>query len=154
MEAIFRSLCKDGKIIDLNLEEERMYAIQHDGEEIIKEYRLSSRVGPKMRMYAFYHKVILHLAMIGFTYSGEPGVDKVKADYLLRAEFAKDFILRKDGSYTPIMIDKKDMSRQRLYKFMQDCVFFIESHLQQRVPDADEYRVNKGGKYNFKKVEN
>jgi len=43
MEAIFKAICSNGKMIPLNPDEERMYALEHDGEEIIKTYKLSSR---------------------------------------------------------------------------------------------------------------
>jgi hypothetical protein len=152
MEAIFKSICKNGKLVDLNPDEERMYALEHEGQEIIKQYKLAARVSEKMRMYSYYHAVVLHCAMMGFTYAGEPGMDKVKADYLLRAEFAKDFIQRKDGTYTPIMIDKSKMSKARLLKFLQDCIFFIETELKFKVPEGSEYRVSKRTGHNFKKV--
>lgn len=152
MEAIFRSICKNGFIVSLNPEDERKYALEHEGQEIFKTYKLAARVSEKMRLYSFYHGPLLDCAVIGFTYRGEPGIDKVKADYLLRAEFAKDFIKRADGTYTPIMIDKKDMSKPRLLKFVQDCLFFIETELGQSVPDSDAYKISKETQRKMRRV--
>lgn len=152
MEAIFSRLCRDGKMITINQEDERNYALEHDGEIIICHYKPAAKTSEKMKMYAYYHSAILDCAVIGFTYIGYEGIDKVKADYLLRAEFAKDFIMRPDGSVQPVMMDKKNMTKARLLKYLQDCIMFIESELQQRVPDSDEYKYKKLTGKSFKPV--
>lgn len=143
MEAIFSRICKDGKLVPLNPEDEHKYAIENDGEIIVCHYKPMAKTGEKMRMYAYYYRVILDCAMIGFTYIGYEGIDKVKSDYLLRAEFAKDFIMRPDGSAQIIMLDKKNMTKARLLKYLQDCIMFIENELQQKVPDSYEYKIKK-----------
>lgn len=152
MEAIFSKVSKDGKLVSLSPDEERKYALEHDGEIIVAHYKPMAKTGEKMRMYAFYHSVMLECAMIGFTYIGYEGIDKVKADYLLRAEFAKDFIVRPDGSTQVIMLDKRNMTKARLLKYLQDCIMFIESELQQNIPDSSEYKLKKLTGRDFKEV--
>lgn len=153
MEALFDARCIDKKLVFTNSADLEKYCIQHSSEEIIVQLKLAARVGPKMRLYAFYHGPLLEVAMIGYTYAGYEGIDKVKADYLLRAEFAKDFIKRPDGTYVPIMMDKHKMSQPRLFKFVQDCVFFIERDLQQTIPDSEEYKISKNAGRNYKRVQ-
>ncbi len=151
MEAIFKGTTKDGKII-WSSEDVEKYFLENDGLELIAEFKLAARVGPKMKLYAFYHGPLLSCAMIGYTFAGWEGIDKVKADYLLRAEMCKDFIKKPDGTYEVIMLDKRGMSAPRLLKFVQDCLFYIEQELKQTVPDAEEYKVSKMTGRKFKKV--
>jgi hypothetical protein len=151
MEAVFTGTAKDGKIIWSSDDVEK-YFLEHDGLELIAEFKLAARVGPKMKLYSYYHGPLLACAVIGYTYRGYEGIDKVKADYLLRAELAKDFIRKPDGTYEVIMLDKKAMSAHRLLKFVQDCVYYLELELGQTPPDAEEYKVSKIAGRKFKTV--
>lgn len=152
-EAIFPALCKDGKIISLNPEDERKFAIENEGQEIIKTYKLKAKLSELMRMFAFYHGPLLECAVIGFTYRGYEGIDKVKADYLLLAEFAKDFVKKPDGTYQVIITSKARMNKARFLKYLQDCIFYIENELQQTIPDSETYRLSKASGRKFKRVE-
>lgn len=152
MEGIFTFLSKDGKLCVTNPEDLRTYCYENDEQELIGEFKPVAKTSPKLRMYAFYHKVILHCAVIGYTYRGWSGIDKVKADYLLRAEFAKDYIQKPDGEYQVIMMDKRGMTKVRLHKYMSDCIFFIEEDLQQRVPDSEAYKLSRDTGRNFTKI--
>lgn len=133
--------CRGGKPLFKNQEDLYRYCVEHEGEEIIASLRPKVNTPAKKKMFAFYHANVLQCAMIGYTAAGYPGMDTVKADYLLRAELAKDFIEKPDGSYEPVMLDKRNFTKARLLKYLQDCIFFIESDLQVRVPSADEYRA-------------
>lgn len=128
------------------------YCSMHEGEDLIISIKPFAKTGAKMRMYAFYHGPLLDCAVIGFSRQGYEGVDKVKADYLLRAEFAKDFLLKPNGEAIPIMLDKRQMTKDRLTKFITDCLFYIETNLEMTVPDAEEYKANKGTNRNFKRI--
>ena len=152
MEAIFKGRSQNGRLVFYNSEDVQKVLDENDGEDIIIEMKPESKTSQKMKMYAFYHGPLLHCAMIRYTFAGWDGIDKVKADYLLRAEFAKDFIKRPDGEYVPIMIDKRKMTKNRLLKYIQDCLLFIEIELKQSVPDSESYKASKGTGHNFKKV--
>lgn len=151
-EAIFKFVCKDGKPLWSNPDDLYKYCIEHDMEEIIMHCKPSAVTAEKLKMHAFYHVNILQCAVIGYTYSGYPGVDAVKADYLLRAEFCKDFVQDNKGGYIPIMLDKRNMTKARLLKFIQDAIFFIEQELQVTVPSAEEWRIKQQTGKNFKEI--
>jgi len=153
-EVIFKAFAKEGKIRFTDPEDLYKYCIEHDGEELFVYLKESNKASDKMKMYAFYYVNILQCAVIGFTSVGYEGIDIVKADYLLRASFAKDFIQKPDGSWIPIMLDKRNMSKNRLLKYITDCIFFIENELQITVPSSDEYKVQIKTGQNFKKVRN
>jgi hypothetical protein len=150
-ESIFKAFARGGKPVfgpDMN-----SYCIEHEGEELFVHVEPAVQLSSKMKLYAFYHVNILECAVIGYTAAGYEGIDKVKADYLLRAEFAKDFIKLPDGSYKPIMLDKKGMTMPRLLKYVQDCIFFIENELQIRVPEAEEFKLKKATGRNFLNID-
>lgn len=134
-----------------NNEDLKKYCIEHAGERLFIHIEPMAQVSEKMKQYAFYHKVILPCAVLGYTFAGYEGIDNVKADYLLRAEFAKDYI-RKGQDYIPIVMDKRNMTKARLHKYMSDCIFFIEQELQQLVPDSGDYKISKETGRDFKKV--
>jgi len=152
-ESIFPFTCKDGRVVWTYPEDVRKYCIEHEGEEIYAGFDPAVKLSAKMKLYAFYHVNILNCAVIGYTYAGYEGIDKVKADYLLRAEFCKDFIKKPDGTYQPIMLDKRNMTAARLVKFVQDCIMFIEETLQVDVPSSEEYKLSKGTGRSFKNVD-
>lgn len=152
MEAIFRALCKNGKIIYHNTFDVERYAQMNEGEDLIINMKPMAKTGQKVRMYAFYHGPLLDCAMLGYIRQGYEGLDKVKVDYLLRAEFAKDFLVKPNGEAIPIMLDKRQMTKDRLFKFITDCLFFIETELEMEVPDSQEYLINKSTSRNFKRI--
>lgn len=152
MEAIFKATCKSGKLLFHNTYDLEKYSLHSDGEEVIVSIKPLAKTGQKIRMYSFYHGPLLDCAVMGFSRQGYEGVDKVKADYLLRAEFAKDFLLKPNGEAIPIMLDKRQMTKDRLNKFLTDCLFFIETELEMTVPDSEEYKANKGSKRNFSRI--
>lgn len=151
-EIILKAKALDGKLIFNQQNDVYAYCVEHSGEDLMVHFEPEAQVSPKMKLYAFYYANILECAVVGYTYAGWEAVDKVKADYLLRAELAKDFIKRPDGTYEPIMLDKKNMSKARLLKLVQDAIFFIENDLQVRVAGSDEYKLMKATKREFKKV--
>lgn len=152
MEGIFRALAQNGGLTYFNRFDLDRYSKEKDGKELIVHVKEKAKTGEKMRMYAFYHGPLLDCAIIGYANAGYSGIDKVKADYLLRANFAKDFIQKPDGEYEPIMLDKKDMSKDRLRKFIEDCILFIEEEFKQQVPDSSEYLYKKKTDKNYKSI--
>tara|TARA_R110000803_G_scaffold85381_2_gene151742 strand:+ start:403 stop:900 length:498 start_codon:yes stop_codon:yes gene_type:complete len=109
--------------------------------ELILDLKVANRRNEKQMMYAYYHKVILSSAIRGFSDLGYEAMDKVKADYLLKAECAKDVMYNsKTDSEVIFLEDKAAMNKDRLLKFITDCIHFIEIELGVRVPDADEYK--------------
>lgn len=152
-EVIFSATAYNERLVFDNTEDLRKYLVEHAGEKLFVHIEPEAQIAPKMKQYAFYHKVILHCAVLGYTNAGYEGIDNVNADYLLRASFCKDFIKNPNGEYIPIMLDKRNMTKTRLHKFMEDCIFFIENDLQVIVPDSDTYKLNKVSGRNFKKIE-
>lgn len=154
-EVIFGAKAGDNypNIIWDNDEDLKKYLTEHAGERLFIHIEPEAQLSEKMQMYAFLHKVIYPCAVIGYTACGYEGVDNVKADFMLRAEFAKDFVKKPNGEYQVIVLDKRNMTNVRLHKFMSDCIFFIENDLQTRVPDSETYKLNKATGNNFEKVD-
>jgi len=152
MEALFTAMCSKGKLVFYNTYDLERFCLENDGTEMIITIKESSKLSQKLKMYAFYHVAILDCAVRAYTNAGYPGIDKVKADYLLRAEFAKDFIEKPNGEFVPIMIDKRNMSKGRLHKFLSDCLFFLESEFSQEVPNAEEFKLKKATGRNYKEA--
>jgi hypothetical protein len=153
-EVIFTALSKDGALSFTTKEQLSAFCREHDQEELLVYLKPAAKGSEKMKLYAFYHVNVLQCAVMGYTYAGYPGIDAVKADYLLRAEFAKDFIQKPDGTYIPVMLDKRGMTKARLLKYVTDCIFFIETELQQRVPESEEWKLKVKTGRNFKRVTN
>lgn len=151
-EAIFKFTPKDGKAMYHNVYDYERFLKENEGIELYTTFKQTNKLSEKWKMYNFYHGVLLHCAIIGYTRAGYSGIDKVKADYLLRAEFAKDFIIGPGGKQTVIMIDKSTMSKSRLLKLLQDTIQFIEEELQMEVPDSNEWKAYKASGKNFTTV--
>lgn len=152
MEAIFKAIPQRGRLTFLNLYDIERYCLENEGVELIVHMKEAAKTAPKMLMYAYYHCVILDSFIRGATRAGHSGIDKVTADYMLRADFAKDFVKGLDGVYKPILLDKSRMSKTRLHKFLQDSIFYIESNFEVEIPDSQAYKINKETGRDFKKT--
>ncbi len=161
MEAIFKALAKEGKFIPANMDDFWKYMEQMseevEGTELLVTFKPLAKVAPKMRLYAFLFGPLLDAAVRGFIYRGYNGIDKVSARYKLQAEFAKAELYNEQTKQTEIyLLDLSSMTKARLLQFVVDCVFYIEEHLQQTIPDSAEYKAMKGDGFmsmKFKKNE-
>lgn len=133
-----------------NIQHYQDYLKMHGGQRLIMTLEPAKKDSEKQRMYAYLFGVVVDCAIRGYTYVGYSGVDEVNAMYKLKAAFAKSYLKTPDGAEEPYLLELKNMSKDRLLKFLQDCIFFIESELGQVVPDSDEYKQMKltGKKYN------
>lgn len=112
---------------------------ENEGKEFVLELREAVKYTDKEKMYAYYHHVVLAAAIRGFTKAGYEYMDKIKADYLLKSECAVATMV-KNGKEEPYLEDKARMSKTRLYKFIADCILFIEKELQIEVVGSDEFK--------------
>jgi len=148
-EMIIRASAQEVRMAFKNNSDVNAYCIEHEGEDLLVHFEAEVKKSSKFSMYAFWYCNILECAVIGYTGAGYSGIDKVTADYLLRADFAKDFVRKPDGSYQPIMLDKKRMTKPRLHKLLSDAIFFIENELNVRVTESSEYQIKKATGINF-----
>lgn len=110
------------------------------GKYITASFKLSQRIPEKERMYSYYHRVVLSVAMRAFTDDGWESVDKVKADYLLKAECGKEIMYNAKTQQEEIyLLDKSRMNKDRLRKFITDCIIFLEVEKGCSVPDSSSY---------------
>jgi hypothetical protein len=124
------------------------------GQELQMEIKPIGRTSEKLQMYDYYHKVILGVAMKAYEDLGWESMDKVKADYFLKAECAKDIMYNaKEDREEIFLLDKSAMTKARLHKFLTDCINYLELELGYRVPDADEWKTwQQTGMRGFKSV--
>lgn len=151
-EALFAAKSERGGLKFFNYEDLEKFCLENEGENIIVQLNVEAKSSEKLRMFAYYYGPVLECAMIGYTMQGWQGVDKVVADYKLRAEFAKDYIRNPAGEYEPYLIRASKMTKARLLKFIEDCLLFIEQDLGQKTPDSESYLASKGTDRKFKQV--
>jgi len=108
--------------------------------EILVEFSVAADTPEKEQMYAYYHRVVLAVAMRMYTDDGWESVDKVKADYFLKAECGKELIYNsKTDTESIYLLDKKSMNKDRLRKYIIDCVNFLEKERGYQVPESAQY---------------
>jgi len=149
-EAIFTFHAKDGKAVYHNVYDYERFLKENEGVELYGTYKQANKLSEKWKMYNYYYGIILQCAILAYTKAGYSGIDKVKADYLLRAEFAKDFIIGPNGKQTVIMLDKSGMTKARLLKLLQDCIQYLEEEFGQECPDSTEWKMKKETGREFK----
>lgn len=152
-EAIFKATSSNKKLVWHNIYDLERFLVENEDMELWITFKQANKLSEKWKMFAYYHGPLLDAAVIGYTNAGYEGVDKVKADYLLRAELAKDFILKKGEDPKIIIIDKSTMNKTRLLKFLTDSIHYIESELQQECPDSQEWKMSKLTNRDIRKVE-
>ena len=149
MNAIFSATPKRGRLIFDNLIDLEAYCIENDGIDLTVSIKHASKTSQKQKMYNFLHGPVLDYAVMAYTRAGYGLMDKVKALYKLKAEFGKDVMFNtKTGQEEYFLIELSRASKARLLKFIQDCIFYLESELDQRIPDSQEYKemILKNGK--------
>jgi hypothetical protein len=111
----------------------------HEGQKLVIEISPAVKTAEKERMYAFYHKVVLGSAILAFTEAGWEAVDKVKADWMLKAECARGIMYNRiTGKEDIYLEDKAAMTKERLYKYISDCIHLLESVFGVTVPGSDD----------------
>ncbi len=128
------------------------YLKENEDVTLVMQLQPKVKQSEKERMYAYYHGPLLGVAVLAFTDAGYEMMDKVKADYLLKLECAKATMV-KNGEEEIYLEDKSKMTKDRLYRFISDCIFFLEDELNiQGVPDAESYRNREATGHGFKSV--
>lgn len=115
------------------------YIYQYHDQELDITIAPTASYPEKERMYRFYHKAVLSAAIKGLTEKGYELMDKIKADYILKSNCAVSTMIN-NGKEEPYLEDKAAMSKERLYRFISDCIHFIETELEEEVIGADEFK--------------
>lgn len=153
MEAIYKAVCNKGRFLFFNNFDVERYCIENDGIEVDLSVRHTAKTPEKMRLYAFIFGPLMDSAVRGFTRQGWESMDKVKARYRLQAEFCKEEMYNsKTKQIETYLIDLSSMSKARLLKFAQDCIFFIETELETETPDSEEWKAKQLTGKNYKQV--
>lgn len=119
------------------------FLLQNQGNELKVDFSARISKSDKQEMYDYYHKVILAVAIQVYTNEGWESMDKVKADCFLKNECAKGLVYNYKFDRTEIYIEEKSkMTKQRLHKFISDCIIFLETEKGARVPDAESYKID------------
>jgi len=146
MKAIFKFTPRDKhnlleKLFELLHKKDFLTMINANiGTELSAEISVAAKVPEKEQMYAYYHRVILDVAMKMYTEDGWESVDKVKADYLLKAECGKEVMYNaKTDTESIYLLDKKAMTKEQLRKYIVDCVLYLEKERGYKVPESANY---------------
>ena len=95
----------------------------------------------KENMFEYYHRVVLQIASICFSDMGWTAVDKVKADYLLKAECAKiEEYNPQTGELMIFTKDKASMTHSELHKYVSDCIDWLQIENGYKVPDSYSFK--------------
>lgn len=151
-EAIFTGIAHIGGIFWSNMQDLSKFCQENVGEELTITVSLSAKTSKKLKMYAYWHVAILPAAVICFTEAGYTSVDNVKADYMLRAEMARDYAIKPDGDPFIVVMDKRAMTNKRLHKLISDALWFMEEQFGHVVPSAEEWKLARETGINFKPI--
>jgi hypothetical protein len=126
--------------------QEDVYDFLYENQEKVLKVEFSAKVSKsdKQEMYDYYHKVVLAVAIQVYTNEGWESMDKVKADHFLKMECAKGLVYNYKLDRTELFIEEKSkMNKERLHKFISDCITFLEVEKNAKVPDAESYKIDK-----------
>jgi len=150
-EIILRAQCTERGLSYVNVVDLKDFCLENKGKFVVATFVIEDNVAEKQRLYNYYFGPLLSCAVEGFTNAGYEGVDKVVADYMLMSEMGKGFYKTPKGDMEPCLLSKSKMSKERLLKYVQDVIIFLEQTLRMRVPDAQEYKAYKLTGRNLKK---
>ena len=107
--------------------------------ELYVEIKPKAKLSEKQMMYNYYHKVILGVAIAALTDLGWEDMDKVRADHVLKSQCALGTMVQ-NGEEHVYLEDKSRMNKERLRKFLTDCILFLEKDLGYRVPESGPFK--------------
>jgi len=143
------------KLWDLLQNEDFFKYLTHmKGKEVRMDLRSAVKKGTKQAMYDYYHGPLMHVAIQSYTNAGYEMMDEVKCDYLLKAACAKGTMTTPEGEEI-YLLDKSKMTKERLTKFIADCIIHLEQDLgvpAKNIPDAEAYKNLKDTGYAFSSV--
>jgi hypothetical protein len=107
----------------------------------------------KTKLYAFIFGPLMQAAVDGFTRCGWEGVDKVTARYMLEAQLCKYEVYNAKTKSVEVCTESiSHMNNKQLLKFATDAMMFLETELNQKTPDSEEWFMKlKSGK-NYKRI--
>jgi hypothetical protein len=142
MEALFQLTPEQGKLKIIHGGDLERYLHEKEGIPQIVKLKDYASSTEKERMFSFLFGPCMSCAVDGFTAQGYEGVDKVKARYMLEAEFCKAESYNPKTGKTSVYIEGvSSMGVKRLHKFITDVLFFLETELGQKVPDAEAFKL-------------
>lgn len=110
------------------------------GHSITAEFKLTNKQSEKERLYRYYHKVVLSIAVQYYKSCGYSEADKVFCDYQLKAHCAKGIMYNSKTQQEEVfLLDKSRMNKKRLGEFVTDCITFLEVDCGYKVPDSQSY---------------
>lgn len=111
------------------------------GKTVLIEIKPKSKSTEKALMYAYYQKAIIPATILALSNDGFTGVDEVVADAYLKQSIAQLISINpKTGKTIPYSEDKHTMTKERLHKYISDCIFLLEERHGMQVVDSQEYK--------------
>ena len=162
MKTFFNFTPKEGynlrdKLSELIGNDEFFKYLSHmTGREIRMDLKPAVKKNSKQAMYDYYHGPLMDVAVQAYTDAGYEMMDEVKCDYLLKSECAKGTMTTPEGEQF-YLLDKSKMDKDRLSKFISDCIIHLEMNLDvptDRIPDAEAYKNMVRHGHKFKSVKN
>lgn len=142
-KGIFVAKVSRGDVYYRHEEDYHKYLEQHDGVDMQVSFTPFSKSSEKERMYAYYHKVIIGCTIMALTNDGWAGIDEVAADLYLKMNVAKKVFYNAKNKKVMESYESKseDMSKERLHKFISDCIMLLWDRHQMTCPDSEEYKT-------------
>ena len=151
-KAIFEAMPEHGRLT-FNTKDARDYLLEKEGVPQYITMQDADKISKKLKMYNYLYKVVYPAAVNAFRHHGYEGANTAWVDHKLKSWFAMKSLETKEGEtdeYYPE--DKGSMSKDRLHKYLSDCIFFVEKELDCRVPDATEYKIYQQSGRKYKKI--
>lgn len=135
-------------------EDFRTYLRGMAGKDLTVEIKETASLPEKVRLYNYYFKVVLGIAIQCFEHDGWTSMDKVKADHLLKFECGKEIMYNeKTDTEQVYLFEKSAATKKELYDFVCRCITYLEVERGYKVPDSDSYLFRKAtGLDGFKKI--
>lgn len=120
----------------------RKYCKVNVDKTVVVEIKPKSKTTEKILMYSYYQKAIIPATILALTDDGFTGVDEVVADAYLKQSVAQLIsINHTTGKTIPYAEDKHNMTKERLHKYLSDCIYLLEERHGRQVIDSQEYKT-------------
>lgn len=151
MEYILKAISLNGSLVFNNPDDYAKSVIATEGKELTVTLKETVKHSPKQLLYNYYMGVLIPLTVRALTVDGFEMVDEFAADHYLKSVCAKAVLYNPTEKTEMVyLLEKKAMTKERLRKFVSDCVWLLEERHGVIAPDAQEYKMLKETGSKFK----
>jgi hypothetical protein len=140
MKSPFEFICSGGKLKPKDHKQLEQWCWANEGKVIVGNLSIREGAVDKNELYAYLNGPLINCCVSAYRDVGYDGVDEGMMMYTLKKMFAKKEMVDVNGVIEYELWSCADMTKKRLWQFVNDITMHLEIDLNVKAPDTDRYK--------------